>query len=88
VDRYNTGVLMSPFMRAALVVEVDLSGVTASQIKPARYYSNFKDGHFSHRIRPQLSPTWAVPTRHPEALAAALGAARDDRECLKDNRTP
>jgi hypothetical protein len=27
VDRCNTGVLMSLFMRAALVVEVDLSGV-------------------------------------------------------------
>jgi hypothetical protein len=78
VDRCNTGVLMSPFMRAALVVEVDLSGVTASQIRPARYYSNFKDGRFSHLIRPQLSPTWAVPTCHPEALSAALQTVPGD----------
>jgi hypothetical protein len=68
----NIGVLASPFMRAALVIEVNPFTVTASQIRPARYYSNFKDGHFSHRIHPQLSPTWVVPTRHPEALSAAL----------------
>jgi hypothetical protein len=72
VDRCNTGVLMSPFMRAALVIEVDLSGVTASQIRPARYFSNFKDGRFWHLIRPQLSTTWIVPTRYPEVLSAVL----------------
>ena len=68
----NIGVLTSPFMRAALVIEVNPFAVTASEIRPARYYSNFKDGHFSHLVQPQLSPTWVVPTRHPEALSAAL----------------
>jgi len=48
------GVLASPFMRAALVIEVDPLTVTTSQIRPARYYRNFKDGYFSHRIHPQL----------------------------------
>ncbi len=76
----NTGVLASPFMRAALVIEVNPFAVTASQIRPARYYSNFKDGHFSHLIHPQLSPTWVVPTQHPEALSAALRAIPGDRE--------
>ena len=71
----NTGVLASPFMHAALVIVVNPSTVTASQIRPARYYSNFKDGYFSHLIHPQLSPTWVVPTRHPEALSAALQRA-------------
>jgi hypothetical protein len=68
----NIGVLASPFMRAALVIDVDPFTVTASRIRPARYYSNFKDGYFSHVIHPQLSSTWVVPTRHPDALSAAL----------------
>ncbi len=68
----NIGVLASPFMRAVLVIEVNPLTVTASQIRSARLYSNFKDGQFSHLVRPQLSPTWVVPTRHPEALSAAL----------------
>jgi hypothetical protein len=71
----NIGVLASPFMRAALVIDVDLAAVTAPGIRPARYYSNFKDGYFSHLIRPRLSPTWVVPTRHPEALSTAIQAA-------------
>lgn len=70
--RCNIGVLAPPFMRAALVIEVDRPAVTASTIRPARFYTNYKDGQFSHRVDPQLSPTWVVPTRHPEALAAAL----------------
>jgi hypothetical protein len=75
MERCNTGVLVSPFMRAALVIEVNPFKVTASEIRPARYFSNFKDGRFSYLIRPQLSPTWIVPTRHPEALAAVLQTA-------------
>jgi hypothetical protein len=78
----NIGVLSSPFMRAALVVDVDSFTVTASQIRPARYYSNFKDGYFSHVIHPQLSPTWVVPTRHPEALGAALQRVTGDRDAV------
>ena len=76
----NIGVLASPFMGAALVIEVNPSAVTAVEIRPARYYSNFKDGHFSHLIRPQLSSTWVVPTRHPEALRAALRRVPGDRD--------
>jgi hypothetical protein len=72
MDHCNVGVLASPFMRAALVIEVDPFAVTASTIRPARYYSNFKDGRFSRRIQPRLSPTWIVPTRHPDALRQVL----------------
>ena len=78
MTRCNIGVLSSPFMRAALVIEVNPFAVTASQIRPARYYSNFKDGRFSHLIHPQLSPTWVVPTRHPELLSAVLQTGDQD----------
>jgi hypothetical protein len=70
--RCNIGVLTSPFMRAALVIEVNPFAVAAGEIRPARFYTNYKDGQFSHLVQPQLSPTWIVPTRHPEALSAAL----------------
>ena len=77
--RCNTGVLTSPFMRAALVIEVNPFEVSASEIRSARFYTNFKDGSFSHVVHPQLSPTWVVPTRHPEELDAALLTAPGDR---------
>jgi hypothetical protein len=70
----NIGVLVSPFMCAALVIDVDPFTVTTSPIRPARYYSNFKYGRFSRLIQPRLSPTWIVPTRNPEALSKAMEA--------------
>jgi hypothetical protein len=70
----NIGVLASPFMRAALVLDVDPFTITAPRIRPARYYNNFKNGYFSRLIEPRLSPVWVVPTRHPEALGRALAA--------------
>jgi hypothetical protein len=74
----NIGVLASPFMRAALVIEVNPVAVTASEVRPARFFTNYKDGHLSHLVQPQLSPTWVVPTRHPEALWTALQATPGD----------
>ena len=73
----NVGVLASPFMRAALVIDVDPAAVTAPRIRPARYYNNFKNGYFSRLIEPRLSAVWVVPTRHPEALGRALAAVPD-----------
>jgi len=84
VTHSNIGVLASPFMRAALVIEVNPFAVTASHVRPSRYYSNFKDGQFSHLIRPQPSPTWIVPTRHPEALSAALQNVLADRKLARE----
>ena len=52
----NIGVLTSPFMRAALVIEVDPSAATASEIRPARFYTNYKDGQFSHLVRAPAKP--------------------------------
>ena len=65
-------------MRAALVIEVNPFAVMASEIRPARFYTNFKDGDFSHLVQPQLSPTWVVPTRHPEILSGALQTVPGD----------
>jgi hypothetical protein len=84
MDRCNIGMLASPLMRAALVIEVNPFEVSASQIRPARFYSNFKDGHFSHLVQPQLSPTWVVPTRHPEALSAVLRKLAAERGVLSE----
>ncbi len=75
----NIGVLASPFMHAALVIDVDPYAVTAPAVRPARYYSNFKNGRFSRLIHPQLNSTWVVPTRHPEALSTALRTVSGDR---------
>lgn len=76
--RCQIGVLTSPFMRAALVIEVNPFAVSATTIRPARFYTNFKDGHFSHLVQPQPSPTWVVPTRHPEGLGSVLQSAAGD----------
>lgn len=73
----NIGVLASPFMRAALVIDVDPAAVTAPRVRPARYYNNFKNGYFSRLVEPRLSPVWVVPTRRPEALGRALAAVPD-----------
>jgi hypothetical protein len=68
----DIGVLTSPFMRAALVVDLYPSGVTGTVVRPGRVYTNFSDGHFSHRVAPRIWDTWIVPTRNPERLEAAL----------------
>lgn len=68
----NIGVLTAPFMRAALVAEIEPSAVTGTQVRPARYFSNWTSGYFSRRVPPRMSSTWIVPTRHPEALDEAL----------------
>jgi hypothetical protein len=72
MTRCQLGVLTSPFMRAALVIDVDIAAVTAPQARPARLYSNGMNGRFSRRVEPELSPTWIVPTRDPEGLSQAL----------------
>jgi hypothetical protein len=67
------GTLWAPFMRAALVIQVDLSQATVPEFRPPdtrRYW--FKPS------RPDpytVSPTWFAPTRHPAELRAALTAA-------------
>jgi hypothetical protein len=81
--RCNIGVLTSPFMRAALVIEVNPLVISSSEIRRARFYTNFKDGHFSHLVQPQQSPTWVVPTRRAEQLSAALRKISGDRAFVR-----
>jgi hypothetical protein len=57
MDYCNIGVLASPFMRAALLIDVDPAAVSTPQVRPARFYTNFTDGYFSRLVRPRLSPT-------------------------------
>ena len=75
----NIGVLASPFMRAALIIEVDPAAATASEIRPARFYDNYLHGYLSRLTQPRLSPVWVAPTRHPEALRRALDVVPDAR---------
>jgi hypothetical protein len=70
----NVGVLSSPWMRAALVIDIRPGAVTTPQVRPARFFSNFTGGQFSRLLQPVPSPTWVVPTRHPEAVRQALAA--------------
>lgn len=73
----NIGVLASPFMRAALVIDVDPDAATGSRIRPARFYDNYLHGYLSRRTEPRLSPVWVVPTRRPEDLRQALNGVHD-----------
>ena len=65
----NIGVLASPFMRAALVIDVDPDAATASRIRPARFYDNYLHGYLSRRTEPRLSPVWVCPPAAPKTSA-------------------
>jgi hypothetical protein len=75
MTRCQIGVLTAPFMRAALVVDVYPSGITATEVRPGKAYSVAR-GYLPRLIRPELSPTWVVPTRKPEELEHALAHHR------------
>jgi hypothetical protein len=70
ITHCNVGVLTSPFMHAALVAEISPASITATTIRPARFFSNYATS--SRLVNPQMSSTWIIPTRHPEALEKAL----------------
>lgn len=68
--RIHLGMLTVPFMRAALVVTVDLQMAEIPRFRPPddrRYW--FKTSDF---IKGEPSPIWVAPTRHPEKLRTAL----------------
>ena len=73
------GVLTAPFMRAALVVDLDLGMAETSQIRPARYFGNGIGGSLSRLVRPEAGTTWIVPTRRPGDLAQALGISGNEQ---------
>ncbi len=66
------GVLTPPFMRAALVIDVDPAMTDSPRIRPSRYYSNGKNGRMSVQLRPGRGATWIVPTRHPDRLGEVI----------------
>lgn len=68
------GVLTAPFMRAALVIDLDFGMAENSQIRPARYFGNGIGRSVSRLVRPEMSTTWIVPTRRPNDLGQALEA--------------
>lgn len=83
MTRCKIGVLTAPFMRAALLVDVHPSAVTATPVRPVKAYS-ISRGDFPRLIRPELSLTWVVPTRHPQALEQALRYIRQHQDRLPD----
>jgi hypothetical protein len=68
----DIGVMPAPFTRAALVIDLWPGKVTGTSVRPSRAFTNFKDGHLSRTIPPQMSDLWVIPTQHPEELEEAL----------------
>ena len=69
------GVLVPPFMRAALVIRIDPAVATVPTFRSALFFSNYMDPddpHFSRRLQARVGNTWVVPTRHPERLRALI----------------
>jgi hypothetical protein len=67
----NIGVLSVPFMRAALVAEIDPGQVTGTTVQPGIAYGGHQRGR-GRQVPPRMSAIWIVPTRHPQALEEAL----------------
>ena len=64
------GMFWAPFTRSALFLEVDINAVTIPEFRPPdteRHF--FRSSNFTV---PFISPVWLIPTKHPEALRAAL----------------
>jgi hypothetical protein len=63
------GLLTAPYMRAVLVLNVDLSAAVVPEFRPPVERSFWKTGSPQH-FAP--SPIWCAPTRHPEQLRTVL----------------
>ncbi len=66
------GVLTAPFMRAALVMDLDGGWATFPATRPAWFFPNRPGRPLRTLLTAEESLTWVVPTRHPERLAAAV----------------
>lgn len=66
------GVLTAPFMRAALVVELDGGWAQFPATRRAVFFPNEIGRPFRTFLRPEESLTWVIPTRHPERLRRAV----------------
>ena len=78
------GVLLPPFTRAALVITVWTGQVRAPATRPVTFFRAGPLGGCAaaasrgsrSQVTGELSGVWIAPTRHPEALRAALTAWR------------
>jgi hypothetical protein len=68
------GVLTSPFMRAALVVELDGGWARFPVTRAAWFFPNAAGRPARTRLTGEESLAWVVPTRRPERLRAAIEA--------------
>ena len=64
------GRLWAPYMKAALVINVDVNAATIPQFRPPDTKRPWFRMPYMTQYYP--SPVWFAPTRHPEALRAAL----------------
>jgi hypothetical protein len=66
------GVLTAPFMRSALVVELDSGWARFPATRRAVFFPNEIGRPLRTFLTPEESLTWVVPTRHPERLREAV----------------
>jgi hypothetical protein len=66
------GVLTAPFMRSALLIEINPFQATVPETRPASFFPNALGRPFRTKLPGQHGATWLVPTRHPERLREAV----------------
>jgi hypothetical protein len=79
MTRCMIGVLMPPFARSVLVINVDLAqaqtlDITVPTTRTAFFFPNTPGRPAVTKLRSEPSPAWVVPTRNPEALRQAIQA--------------
>lgn len=85
-DVNRIGVLTSPFTRAVLLIEVNPARVTVPDFRePDEKTPMLRLGHLTPF---EDSPVWYVPTRHPDALRAALAQHAGSFEGQPDRHLP
>jgi hypothetical protein len=77
--RCMLGVLTAPFMRGALLVDVDPAQVTVPATRAARFFPNQVGRPLATRLEPQVSTVWVVPTRHPDRLRRVVDELQSSR---------
>lgn len=66
------GVLTAPFMRAALLIDINPFEVTVPATRSASFFPNAVGRPFRITLAGQLGVTWLVPTRHPDRLRQVI----------------
>jgi hypothetical protein len=80
------GVLSAPFTRAALLIEVDPDRVVLPEFREQDIDRPF--WRPAHMAPVEVSAVWYVPTRHPDALRAALAQQAPSFGDRSDPRLP